>query len=53
LREHAASVLKQTAMPVNILRLGGFSKEDFVNFLTINAVDPNRYPYRDIPYSAG
>jgi hypothetical protein len=25
--------LKQTAMPVNILRPAGFSKQDFVNFL--------------------
>jgi len=26
--------LKKTALPVNILRLGGFSKRDFVNFST-------------------
>ncbi len=26
---------KQTAIPDNILRLGGFSKKDFVNFLTM------------------
>jgi len=27
--------LKKTVLPVNILRLGGFSKRDFVNFSTM------------------
>jgi hypothetical protein len=43
LRAHAASILKQTAMPVNILRLGGFSKRDFVNFSTRGPFGPNRH----------
>ena len=40
--------LKKNALPVNILRLGGFSKRDFVNFSTMGPFGKISSPAREV-----